>query len=95
MRNWMTEMMRESFRQGGKAATLEAGLYRRPWGFDLKQIQAETLLWYGRADKTVPAESGRWLADRLQYSDFVLWPEHGHFTWMLGDTAVDVVRALT
>jgi len=94
MRSWMTEMMRESFRQGGKAAALEAGLYRRPWGFDPKQVQAETRLWYGGADKTVPAESGRWLADRLPHSDFVLWPEHGHFTWMLGHAAADVVQVL-
>ena len=93
MRDWVIEMMRESLQQGGRAAAHEAGLYRQPWGFDPQQVTVPTHLWYGGADKTVPASAGRWLTNRLPGSDYVLWPEHGHFTWMLGDEAAEVIAA--
>ncbi len=54
-REWMTEMFRESFQQNGRAAALEAGLYRMPWGFDLASVTVETRLWYAGYHETVPA----------------------------------------
>jgi len=93
MREWFVEMIRESIQQGGRTAAHEAGLYRQAWGFDPQQVTVETRLWYGGADKTVPASAGRWLADRIPGSDYVLWPEHGHLTWIIGDEAAEVVAA--
>ena len=49
------------------------------------------MLWYAGADKNVPAAAGRWLADRIPKSRFVLWPHHGHFTWAIGFEAADIV----
>lgn len=92
VRDWFTETMRESFADGGRTATIEAALYREPWGFDLARVGIETRLWSGSDDQTVPASSGQWLADRLPNADFVLWPDEGHFTWMLTDHAADVVE---
>jgi hypothetical protein len=46
-RAWVTETLRESFRQNGRAAALEAGLYRKPWGFDLAAVTMETSLTAG------------------------------------------------
>ena len=94
-RAWFLEMTRESLRQGGGPSAYEAGLYRKAWGFDPATISTETLLRYGGMDKTVPASVGHWLAGRLPRSDYVLWPEHGHFTWMLSDAAAEVIRAIT
>jgi pimeloyl-ACP methyl ester carboxylesterase len=91
MQKWFVGMTRESLQQGGGPAALEAGLYRRPWGFDLQRVTVKTDLWYGGADKTVPASAGRWLAERLPNSRLIMWPQHGHFTWMLGYEAADVV----
>jgi pimeloyl-ACP methyl ester carboxylesterase len=91
MQEWFFEMTREALQQGGGPAAYEAGLYRQPWGFDVQRVTAKTHLWYGGADKTVPAAAGRWLADRLPNSDYVLWPKHGHFTWMLGYEAAEVI----
>lgn len=93
MRAWMVDMMKESLEQGGRAASYEAGLYRMAWGFKPEQVEVETRLWYGGADKTVPASAGQWLADRIPKSEYVLWPEHGHFTWMISDEAADVIDA--
>jgi pimeloyl-ACP methyl ester carboxylesterase len=93
VREWFTETMRESFEQGGRTASHEAGLYRRRWGFNPQQITAPTRFWYGGADQTVPASAGRWLADRVSGSDFTLWPQHGHFSWMIDDEAADAIAA--
>lgn len=87
--------MTDAFAQGGRGAAHEAGLYRKPHGFDLAQIVAPTFLWYGAADETVPAQAGRWLADQIPGSRFVLWPDHGHLTWSAGREATDVLATLT
>jgi len=94
VREWFTEAMRESFEQGGRTASHEAGLYRRRWGFNPQHITAaKTRFWYGGADQTVPVSAGRWLADRVSGSDFTLWPQHGHFSWMIDDEAADAIAA--
>jgi len=92
-RAWFTETMRESFEQGGRAAAHEANLYRCPWGINVDQVTVRTRLWYGEADRTVPASAGRWLADSLPNADFSCWPDQGHFTWMLTDHVAEVVNS--
>ncbi len=93
-KDWFLRTMREAFKQGGKAAALEAGLYLRDWGFAPSSIEAETRLWYGNRDETVPAAVGEWLAGQIPGSILEVWPEHGHFTWMRSDEAASAV-ALT
>ncbi len=62
VRQWFIEMTREAFVQGGRAAALEAGLYRRPWGFDPAQVKVETHLWYAmRTRRCPPRPAGGWL----------------------------------
>lgn len=90
-RDWFLTVAREAFRQGGRAAASESDLYRKPWGFDLGAVAQETWLWYGGADQWSPAASGKWLADRLPDSHYLLWPEHGHFTWVASYQAVEVL----
>jgi len=91
IRAWFTDTLAESFEQGGRAAAHEASLYRREWGFNPGQITVETRLWYGGADRTVPASAGRWLANLIPNADFSYWPDQGHFTWMLTDHAAEVI----
>lgn len=93
VRAWFIEVMRESFQDGGRAAAHEAGLYRSGWGFNPQQVTNDTRLWYGGADETVPASAGEWLADRMNGSEYILWPQHGHFSWMVSDEAAHVVSA--
>lgn len=91
VRQWFIDMTREAFIQGGRAAAMEAGLYRRSWGFDPAEVKVETHLWYSSADQTVPASAGQWLADRMQDSEITIWPQHGHMSWMVAGEAADVI----
>jgi len=90
VRSGFLNMTRGAFTQGAKAATHEAGLYLRPWGFDPEQITVPTSLWYGGRDDMVPASAGQWLADRVPGSTYTLWPEHGHLTWCNSPEAINV-----
>jgi len=94
MRAWLLRVIKEAYAQGGRAAAAEAGLYRKPWGFDVGEVGTETLLWYGGADETIPVSAGRWLADRLSRSRLTVWPGHGHFTWADSAAAAQVVEAM-
>jgi pimeloyl-ACP methyl ester carboxylesterase len=91
VRQWFIDMTREALVQGGRAAAHEAGLYRRSWGFDPAQVKVATDLWYGELDKTVPASAGRWLADRMPTAEIMVWPQHGHLSWMVSDQAAEVI----
>ena len=69
-------------------------MQRRPWDFELSQVQAPVTVWHGAQDTRVPAKVGRWLVDHLPEATYVEWPEHGHFSWATSERVLDVVRAL-
>jgi pimeloyl-ACP methyl ester carboxylesterase len=94
IRRWYTDTTRECFVQGGRGAAYEGAMYWAPWGFEVRGILTETFLWYGGADGNVPVSAGRWLAERLPNASYQVWPEHGHFTWALGDEVAEVVRTI-
>lgn len=94
VRAWFGGLFGEAVKQGGRAAAYEAGLYRKPWGFDVSQVETPTSLWYGGKDEHVPASVGRWLAERIPNSSYVLWSDHGHFTWAVGGEVAEVVATL-
>lgn len=45
----MTDVPREHFRQGAGGPILEGQVLMESWGFDLEDIEAEVMLWYGTA----------------------------------------------
>ncbi len=94
IRTWFTELVADSFAQGGRAAAQEAGLYRSAWGFELASLKVDVRLWYAQADETVPAVAGRWLAERIPGSNLTVWPEQGHFSWMLGQRAAEALAGV-
>lgn len=55
----------EALRCGTAGAHLEAGLYRRPWGFSLHDISAEVHLWHGKQDDNVLVSVGRHVAKSI------------------------------
>lgn len=93
-RAWFTETLRESFTNGGRSVAHEAGLYRGSWGFDPREVTVSTHLWHGEADVTVPPSVGRWLAEALPNAHHIVWPLHGHFTWMVSDEAGRAFEAI-
>lgn len=96
---WSTKslemVVEEGFAQWGKAATLEAGLFMRPWDFDLAQISQQVRIWHGTEDTRIPAEVATGLAGRIPEADCVLWPHDGHFSWATSDRIASVVEFLT
>ena len=93
VREWFLRVTKEAFAQGSRGTAHEANLYRHDWGFDVSAVTQNTSLWYGGVDQWVPAPIGRWLADRLPESQFVIWPKHGHFTWAMSFESAEVVAA--
>jgi len=51
----------------------------QPWGFDVGDIQAKTLIWRGEHDPFSPLEHSEWLADNIQNARFILHPNASHF----------------
>jgi pimeloyl-ACP methyl ester carboxylesterase len=48
------------------------------WGFDLQDVEAQVLLVYGAADRTVPSAHGRWYRRHLPHAHLTVAPRAGH-----------------
>jgi pimeloyl-ACP methyl ester carboxylesterase len=55
----------ESFRHGGLWLARELGYLGRPWGFELADVRAPVMLWWGRDDYVCPPPIGKAFAARL------------------------------
>jgi pimeloyl-ACP methyl ester carboxylesterase len=64
---------------GGRAATQEALLFLRPWGFALRDISMPIDLWHGERDAVVPPALGRSLAAALPACRARFLPGEGHY----------------
>jgi pimeloyl-ACP methyl ester carboxylesterase len=56
--------------------------FRRPWGFNLADISAPTLLWHGADDRFSPVGHTRWLADRIPHAKALVEEGASHFSAM-------------
>ena len=54
--------------------------YVRPWGFDVADVSAPTLLVHGAADLVVPSDHSVWLAEHLPTAELWLSPDDGHIS---------------
>ena len=70
--------MQEAFRSGTGGANHEAGLYTRPWGFQLQEIDAEVYLWHGGLDSNVPISVGRFVAGAIPNCKARFYEDEGH-----------------
>jgi pimeloyl-ACP methyl ester carboxylesterase len=83
MRSQMRETFVEAFRSGARGASWEARLFTRPWGFRLRDISKEVLLWQGEDDHNVPVSMGRALAAALPHCQATFYPGEGHLSLFL------------
>ena len=51
-----------------------------PWGFDLADIAAPTLIMHGTADRMVPSSHGEWLAAHCPTAELRLQRGEGHIS---------------
>jgi pimeloyl-ACP methyl ester carboxylesterase/acyl dehydratase len=63
-----------------------------PWGFDLAEITAPTLIMHGTADQMVPSSHGEWLATHCLGAELRLLPGQGHISVL--DSARDALAWL-
>ncbi|GAB4164201.1 MAG: alpha/beta hydrolase [Geothermobacteraceae bacterium] len=80
VRNLMTAVIREAFAGGGAGPVQDLLLLGGPLDFDLRGVTTPVTLWYGDADRTVPLEHGRWLADHLPDARLQVCEGEGHFS---------------
>ncbi|WP_255151554.1 alpha/beta fold hydrolase [Halorarius halobius] len=63
---------------GPAAFVRDLQLYAGDWGVDLGGIDVPVGLWYGRADRIVPAAMGRYLLDAVPTADGHFYADQGH-----------------
>jgi pimeloyl-ACP methyl ester carboxylesterase len=69
--------------EGGPAPMIEDNLAAvSPWGFDVTQVAAPTLVVHGGRDRMVPSSHGEYLARRIPRAELWLRPDDGHITVM-------------
>jgi pimeloyl-ACP methyl ester carboxylesterase len=74
----------EAFRQGGRGVGLDLALLFRPWPFDPRAIRVPVVFFHGEQDRTVACAVAHLLAGRVSGSRLCIYPEHGHFSLLVG-----------
>ena len=73
------EMLQAAFVQGPGGLAADIAAYSlRPWGFEPRSVEAETLLLYGSLDALAGASHGRWWKSQLPNADLEVVPGAGH-----------------
>lgn len=72
--------IKDAFRQGACAAAWDLYLYVHQCDIDPKEIRAETVVWHGEADRTVPVDMGRIYAAQIPNCRAYYFPQEGHFS---------------
>jgi pimeloyl-ACP methyl ester carboxylesterase len=75
--------IQEGFRTGAEGYIDDELAFIRPWGFDLAEISAPTMIWQGTADLLVPCSHGQWLMPRVPGALAHLEDGDGHFSLAL------------
>ena len=82
VRATLAAVLQEAFRQGSRGPALDVVLLGRPWGFRLKEIESEVLLWHGELDVLVPPAMARHLATELPRCRATSFPDEGHLLFV-------------
>ena len=56
----------------------------KPWGFELAEVSAPTMIWQGSEDLMVPFAHGRWIASKLPGASVHLEQGEGHLSVGVG-----------
>lgn len=75
----LREVWRENIRVDSRGYSHDTEILMKEWGFQLKDIQKEIVLWQGEADVNIPKAWGRYLAKELPNCRATYFPNEGHF----------------
>ena len=90
--SWFLDVVRPALESGPAPMMDDTLAAVRPWGFDVTQVAAPTLVVHGGRDRVVPSSHGEWLARQLPAAQLWLRPDDGHITVM--DAGADALRWL-
>ena len=76
-----------------RAISQEAGLFARPWGFELSEISVPVHLYQGEQDRNVPPTMGRYLAATIPNCVPHFFPDAGHLSLVM-DHREECLRAM-
>lgn len=65
---------------GNRPLVRDLHLYASDWPFDPGTIETPVGLWYGRADRIVPVEMGRYLAEAIPTAESHFYPDQAHIS---------------
>jgi pimeloyl-ACP methyl ester carboxylesterase len=94
IRSMLSSTIRDALKQGTDAYGWDCALERRPWGFELSDIETNVSIWQGGQDKALPPADATVLAAGLprSRSHFVAGEGHGlilaRWQEILGDLAI-------
>ena len=91
--SWLLDVVRPALAQGPGGLIDDDLAYVAPWGAEVEQITAPTLILHGGRDRVVPSAHAEWLADRCPAAELRLSPDEGHIS-ILGasESAVEWLR---
>lgn len=79
MRGRVERMLAEAYAQGTVGVADDVLSYAGDdWGFDLRRVEAPTLLVYGAQDPIVPSAHGRWYRRHVPHARLKVVPRSGH-----------------
>jgi len=70
-----------AIQQGPKGIIKDLEIYTTPWGFDVKNIKVPVHLWYGKDDKNVSINMGKYYKQQIPNRTLTVY-EGGHFSWI-------------
>ena len=78
--SWLLDVVRPALAQGPGGLIDDDLAYVAPWGAEVEQITAPTLVLHGGRDRVVPSAHAEWLADRCPAAELRLSPDEGHIS---------------
>lgn len=76
----MMGTLKEAFSSGYLGALEDARIYKKPWGFDLSDIQNDVILLHGGKDENVKPETAEFIAEQLPACRMDMKRDEGHLS---------------
>jgi pimeloyl-ACP methyl ester carboxylesterase/acyl dehydratase len=78
--SWFKGIVQAATANGPAGMVEDDVIAMTPWGFDLTEVTAPTLIMHGTADHMVPSSHGEWLAAHCPTAELRLQPGAGHIS---------------
>jgi pimeloyl-ACP methyl ester carboxylesterase len=87
--SWFETVAAKGVENGVEGFVADDLAYVAPWGFDVADVAAPTLIVQGTDDRMVPVQHGRWFAENVPGAEY--WERNGDGHLMVMRAGVDVL----